>query len=102
VSLEEWDDIHAIRGFRAVANSMETKLFATAVEDAADFGRQLFQLDRRPFFIVGARIPDMFVETLTGMIIDGRHAIAVEPDRLPEFNAVAAIFTVPTIPCGRS
>lgn len=51
VSDDELADV-AKNGFRPGRNSMETKLFATSAEDAAQFGRANYGLDGKPFTLL--------------------------------------------------
>ena len=63
-------------------------------------GRELFRFDRRPFNGVEVRIPSWLTRQLEYLIVDGRDAVAVDPGKLTDFNRLAAIRTLPAIPCG--
>lgn len=99
VSVEEEQDIRASGGFRAARGTMETKLFALSAEEAAAVGRALFELDRRPFTLVEARVPVIFAERLEHLIVDGRLTVAVAPDQLTDLNRLATVRTLTAIPC---
>lgn len=100
ISEAEADDIRVFRGFRPTptGSSYEGKPFATSVEDACRFGRLLFRLDGKPFFIVQATIQRSSAARLDHVPADGMEAIVVSRDQLAGFNAEAAISLLDALP----
>ena len=83
----------AANGFRQAPSglSYEGKLFATSAEDAARFGRINYSLDQEPFHIVEARVPSSFANSLFSGTADRMPFLAVNPEQLPELNALGQI-----------
>jgi hypothetical protein len=99
VSQEELDDIASFGGFRPGPGQMETKLFATSVEDAAFFAREiLFQLDHKPCTIVEITIPQELGNRLFRFPVDGKSTVAVEPSQLDDLNATGQIHVMHSSP----
>ena len=98
VSQKEMEDI-AKYGFRPGLNSMLAKNFATTAEDAAWWGRQFYNLDGNPFFLVQA---DVRASGLRGAFtgpLDFRPAITIPYENLARFNsAVNRVAVMPSIP----
>jgi RHS repeat-associated protein len=93
-------DIEAFQGFRGGGlTQMEVKLFATSEEDAGFFARDvMYPLAKQQSWVVRVDIPDSLARQLYRFIADGKPTVAVEPELLEQFNAVAKISTLPYVP----
>ena len=90
VSRTELDDLRQFGGFRQHPDhrSMETKLFATSLDDARWWGEQLYGMVGESFIIVEVEVPDALARRLYRAEADaGRPFVAVADELLPEFNA---------------
>jgi hypothetical protein len=100
VSAAELRDIVRYGGFRQrpASGSMEAKLFATSLDDAAAFGRLLYRIDQEPFTIVEIRLPASFAAHLIRIEADSMQTVAVDGERLTEFSAVASVRVRSSVP----
>lgn len=74
-------------------------MFAASSDDAAYYGRDvLYKLDRQPFTLVRATIPQSLRRQLDEVELDRRTAVVVYPDQLADFNQRAEITALPDIP----
>jgi hypothetical protein len=85
VSQAEVDDI-AINGIRNAPGYETGKLFATSAQDAANFGRLNFSLDKQPFTIIRTSISNKYASILYRGEMDLMQSISV-PNNL--FNQLS-------------
>jgi len=85
VSRAELDDIANFGGFRPNPNMQgyqEVKLFATSADDAAQFGRNNFGLDRVPNFIVQTEAPSGVMNNSFRTTMDSMNAVTLPSEQL--------------------
>jgi hypothetical protein len=100
VSDDELADI-AEHGFRPGRGSMETKLFATSVDDAAQFGRGNYGFDGKPFTLLEIRVPNPVANMLYRGSADSMPLRGLDPSHLETFNRAARVRKLNSIPTGR-
>ncbi len=76
VSQAELDDI-AIHGIRNAPGYETGKLFATSAQDAANFGRLNYGLDKQPFTIIKTSIPNKYSSMLYRGEMDLMQSVSV-------------------------
>lgn len=77
---------------------LRRQALATSAQDAARFGRINFSFDKEPFWIVEARIPRSFAESLEPGTADTMAYLHVTEAQLPELNRVAHITVHGAVP----
>jgi hypothetical protein len=99
VAKAELDDITQV-GFRQHPDSLslESKLFATSLEDAARFGRDNFRFDKVPFHLIEVRVPTSIVDQFERVMLDFKPAVNVARELLPLLNRHAIVREVTYIP----
>ena len=102
------DDIADFGGFRQKPDglSYEGKLFATNVEDAANFGRINYRLDTtigwdNPFYIVEVSTPDALMRHFEFRTLDFMPAVYVPEALLFLFNRSIIMSDIAVIPLQR-
>ncbi|RQO30391.1 hypothetical protein DBR32_12540 [Taibaiella sp. KBW10] len=96
VSKSELDDI-AINGIRSSPGYETGKLFATSAEDATNFGRLNFGLDKQPFTIIKTSIPNKYSSMLYRGEMDLMQGVSV-PNNLFNQLSKPSIFNQTPLP----
>ena len=103
VGPNELADIRSFGGFRPEPEGRSYgffKLFATSAEDAVWWGQSFSSGTGREFAIVEVEIPLALYQTYERRTMDGRPAVVVDVEQLPELNRVARIRVYPHSPAG--
>ena len=95
----ELDDL-AQAGFRQHSDglSLESKLFATSLDDAARFGRDNFRFDEVPFHIIEVQVPTSIADQFEKLTLDFKSAVNVSRDMLSLLNEHATVREITPIP----
>jgi hypothetical protein len=99
VAKAELDDIAQV-GFRQHpgGRSLESKLFATSLENAARFGQDNFRFDKVPFHLIEVRVPAAIVDQFERVMLDFKPAVHVARELLTLLNRHAMVREITPIP----
>ncbi|MCP5006436.1 MAG: RHS repeat-associated core domain-containing protein, partial [Planctomycetes bacterium] len=87
VSKAELDDI-AANGVRTTEGGYELgKLFATTLDDAAQFGKNNFKLDAVPNHLIKFEVPNSVMKSATSFTADSMKAVSIPANQLKKLSS---------------